>query len=459
MASCDHLQRTSMYFDGELAPADEREAADHLATCAECQAVLGDAVGLDAVLSRAKAVPAASVAPRRRWPIAVGAATLVAVAAIAIVVLRLKPHDKPREHVALVLPAKRSLEARFSGDAFTRHRPYEPPRDRAHEAIDVRALADLEPHDLVGALASTGELTRAAEVARKSPIDPRALSDLAAISLGSGDAEAALDFAYRALAIDPQLPAARWNLGLAARQLQLWRVSRAAFEQVAARAEPGWAAEAKQHVEHIDRELARTADVVKLHAQFELLVTAGSVRNVVTDPALHTDIVEFQRISRSILEDQTPIDLALVRRYPSHALAFLYESLRKATPAIVDGLEPVAAALDEVSSTTVATGLTKRSLVARARLPDPLAADDTAVAIPQRCANDLFAIPCVPLAWRIARDALAAGKLAEAEEAAARGRDLALAEQLSVDYALLAEIHRKQQRTALARAELEETRP
>ena len=209
MAECAHLERTSMYFDGELPPAEERDAVDHLATCEACQALLGDAVGLDAVISTAKPAAVVPITTRRRWPVAVGAAALVAAAAIAIVVLRPKPTDKPPDRVALVLAPKRSLEVRFSGAALGKHRPYEPPRDRAHEPIDPRALDDLESHDLAGALASSGELVRAAEVARKNG-DAASLSDLAAIALASGDAEGALAFAYQAIAKDPNLAAARW---------------------------------------------------------------------------------------------------------------------------------------------------------------------------------------------------------------------------------------------------------
>src|SRR5262245_5080828 len=103
MASCEHLQRTSMYFDGELAPADEREAADHLATCEACHALPSDAVGPDARWSPAPAVvtPIARVGSRRRWQLAVAAAAVIAAAAIAIIVLRPKPPDKP-DRVALV---------------------------------------------------------------------------------------------------------------------------------------------------------------------------------------------------------------------------------------------------------------------------------------------------------------------------------------------------------------------
>jgi hypothetical protein len=455
MVSCEHLQRTSMYFDGELPPGEERDATDHIATCEHCQTLLGDAVGLDAVLSRAKPAASVPITPRRRWQIALGAAALVGAAAIAIVVLRPKPrqHSADRhDRVALVLPPARSLEVRFTGDAFAAYRPYEIPRERAHEAIDVRALTDLEARgqtrDLVAALASKGELVRASEVARKT-LDAASLSDLAAIALAGGDAEGALGYAYQALDQNAELAAARWNLALAARQLKLWRVSRTAFAAIAARAEPGWANEARQHVALVDRELGRPGEIARLKSQFELLVKAGSVRNTVTDPALRDDPAEFARRSRSILEDETPIELALVRRFPSHALQFLAASLASATPAIIEGLQPVARRLDMVSSTKVAT-----MLIADRR--DPFAA---VTAFDDTCKNDIYALPCVPLGWRRAREQQQAGALTDAEQTALAARDLALGESIAVDYALLAELHRAQGRAALARAETEEATP
>src|SRR5437868_6290084 len=51
MAECEHLGRTSAYFDGELADAEHADALAHLAECAECQRLLGTAVSLDAASS------------------------------------------------------------------------------------------------------------------------------------------------------------------------------------------------------------------------------------------------------------------------------------------------------------------------------------------------------------------------------------------------------------------------
>src|SRR4029077_11972450 len=101
---------------------------------------------------------------------------------------------------------------------------------------------------------------------------------------------------YRALTWDPKFVPATWNLALAARQLRLWRVSRAAFARVAAKGEPGWAGEATAQIAALDRELGADAAIARLHDQFRVLVTAGSVRGTISDPG--NDIAEFQRRSR-----------------------------------------------------------------------------------------------------------------------------------------------------------------
>ena len=52
MTECE---RTALYLDGEL-PADEEAAVlSHMATCASCQAELGDWVGFETAMSRTRA--------------------------------------------------------------------------------------------------------------------------------------------------------------------------------------------------------------------------------------------------------------------------------------------------------------------------------------------------------------------------------------------------------------------
>src|SRR5450432_1596722 len=113
MAECEHLGRTSAYFDGALETAEHDAAAAHLASCAECQGLLGDAVGIDAVLS-------ARTARRARWPF-VAAGGLAVAAAIAVWLAW--PRPAPSRDVAFALPRARAVEARFTAAPFDAHRP------------------------------------------------------------------------------------------------------------------------------------------------------------------------------------------------------------------------------------------------------------------------------------------------------------------------------------------------
>ncbi|HEU4734655.1 MAG TPA: hypothetical protein VFT22_42480 [Kofleriaceae bacterium] len=166
--------------------------------------------------------------------------------------------------MAIALPPARALEARFTGERFAAHRPYDPLRgDRAREPIALATLAELERRgdtaDLVAALAATGDLARAGELAARQPAGPAADSDRAALALAAGDAEAALEHAHDAIdrgGRPSELSAAWWNLALAARAHGLLRVSRAAFATVAARGEPGWSDEARHQIAALDGELA-----------------------------------------------------------------------------------------------------------------------------------------------------------------------------------------------------------
>lgn len=92
MTDCE---RTSLYFDGELAEAEEAAALAHLAGCGHCQAALGDWMGLEVALSRRRAAAAPAAPPRRRrWPW-LGGAVLAAAASAAVALLWLRGPDVP----------------------------------------------------------------------------------------------------------------------------------------------------------------------------------------------------------------------------------------------------------------------------------------------------------------------------------------------------------------------------
>jgi tetratricopeptide (TPR) repeat protein len=252
MTDCSHLARTTAYFDGALAPAEHADLLAHLEGCVECQTALRDAATFDAILAQP---PRRAV--RRRAVLAVAG---MAVAAAATIALWLGLGGRPPPAVAIALPRQRALEARFTGAQLGAYRPYDPLRgDRTHESIPLAALADLErrgePHDLIAALAATGDLPRARELAAGLPADAASESDRAALALAAGALDQALTRARRATELDPALTAAWWNLALALRARGLLRESRDAFARVADRGEPGWSDEARGQIAALDRQL------------------------------------------------------------------------------------------------------------------------------------------------------------------------------------------------------------
>ena len=279
MMECPHLGRTSAYFDGALPEAEEAAAVDHLADCAACQGLLRDAATFDAVISEAPVVakiselatPEVPVVPisnarRKRWPLAVVGFGVAAAAACALWFVQHGPHH---DAVQLALAPERAVEARFTGDNFGRHRPYAPLRgDRAHEAVSLDDLAALEREpaslpDLIAGLAVTGNLARANELAG-TRTDTGANTDRAALALLAGHPDQAIDLAYLAVEIteghpDPRSPsagAAWWNLALAARDLDLPRVSRDAFAHAGRFDDDAWIAESQRQIAALERRIA-----------------------------------------------------------------------------------------------------------------------------------------------------------------------------------------------------------
>jgi cellulose synthase operon protein C len=332
MPECEHQARTTAYFDGALPPGDEAAAAEHVATCTVCQGVLGDAVALDAVMSTAK--PAAVIPIRRRWPLIVAIAGGLAVAAVATIIVW--PRTRPAGQVTIALAPERAIEARFTGERFAPHRPLGVLRgDRRVESISLGDLAKLDEikshRDLVAALAATGDLERARTVIAGFPADAASESDRAAVALAVRDHEGALAHAYRAIAQAP-LPAAWWNLALAARELGLLRASKAAFAKVAAAAEPGWAEEAHAQIAALDGELAG-----------ELGFSA------------------FDKRGRAMVDGGAVIDVADVRRYPAFARVYTLDAIRAASGPRLGELRPLATELDAASGTATITAAIDRA--------------------------------------------------------------------------------------------------
>jgi cellulose synthase operon protein C len=515
MAECEHLARTSAYFDGALDRADEPAATAHVATCVACQALLGDAVGIDAALSGARRGWSAP-ARTRRWP-RVAAIAVVAAAAAIVVAVWPRATSAPRDAVAFELPAQRAVEARFTGPRFAGFRPRAAVRSDGQpvEPISLAALARLEQagqrHDLIAALAATGDLARATELAATLPDDAASASDRAALALARGDAEAALAHAQHALALDPKLAAARWNLGLAAERLGLTYVARAAYTELDALGEPGWSDEARV------RRLARAADTAiedgfpELRARGKLMVDGGALlteRDAQRYPAeTRINFYDAARVApdRGRLEALRPLAVALdagsghsyavdalARIDPAvaakYAAAYRAVVARTALPAqttrLIDELRAAGRGADDlrlgaiIIADQVGSRLAEvRAIIARwndpwfttllgreeirARYPaaDPRRAAALREAV-ARCPGAQVAYRCGQFAYDLADALIATGKDVEAEQVArsavAYFRTAMASLQLGRARAAVAELHRLHGRTALARAELEE---
>jgi cellulose synthase operon protein C len=515
MPECTHLARTSAYFDGALPNAEEAEALAHLEGCAECQALLRDAVTFDAVISQA---PARSRAQsRRRWPFALAAIGGAAAAAAALWIA-LSPGPRPPE-VAIALPHERAMEARFSGTRFDAYRPYAPLRgDRAHESIALGTLAELERRgdvpDLIAALVATGDLARAGELAAKLPDGAAAESDRAALALAGGASEEALAHAYHAIDRAPALAAGWWNLALAARAQGLLRVSRAAFAKVVERAEPGWADEARRQIAPLDREIAREDTDFPAYLQRGRamidggeLITVDDVRRFPTWARIHVldalrvhggwTAVPLQSLTEELDRQSGTQAMAAARERaqagdPGVRARFVagYRAVvaHTATPAEISdllaklraaghGVDDIRAGAILLSGRVPALLDELRAIVApwhdpwfdlavereqiRATWPrDDVHAEPALIAVLGQCTGDAWALRCGQLAYDLADRLGAWGRPQEAERwartALERYRAAGSPPELRAARTLLAELHKKLAHAELARAELDE---
>lgn len=376
--SCDDLDT---FFDGEL-PADRARAFRvHLASCARCQELLHGRMLEAMVLEPAAACAYAAsdsahlmpdeLARRRsrRWTVAVGAVA----ASVALIYgpehraqretpARVAVHAPSAQAPAILaladvrLAVKRPFDVRFSTAELDRHRPENIVRmaDEAdRERIPQTTLAKLESQDhldaLVAALALGGELRSAAELSRKLPSTAASLSDRAALELlrfrdarqrvspaeQQQAAEQAISLAAAALRLDGGHRQAVWNQAIALRRLGLPLAAAQAFDAVAARAEPGWAAEAKDSAQRLRDDYRTEADDWK-HQQdrAEEMIGGGPVVGA---------------------ED--------AQQYPGPTRRALVLAIATAsTTERLDALLPLARALDHVYATAALA-----SLVARAR--------------------------------------------------------------------------------------------
>lgn len=340
--------KIGQYFDGELAIGDEQDVLAHLAECKICQAELEDVIGIHVAAATQRTsehlpgqregdVVAMAAAPRRsrRRAYAIAGSAVLAAAVVLVVVWprdRRSPHDVD----ALVLAPTRAIEARFEGGPFAAHRPYAVARgDRGREPIALDALAALARRGdkavLVAALASSGDVARAREIAAASAISP---SDRAALALVAGAPEEALAL----LDGHATTPAATWNLALAARELGLPAVARRHFVEMERRGEPGWRDEAARQIAALDGDQRVRVAVRDFQARGAAMI-AGTGRAI------------------------TPADAA---QFPTWARANFLDALRVAADRdAVLALAPIAEALDRATGTTHARAALDRVAAAR----------------------------------------------------------------------------------------------
>ena len=337
------------YFDGELTPDDELVVLEHLADCERCQAALDDLMGMHVALGRktdaagaamSPAAPATVAAPptrhgatvvplasrRRRRTMVLGGMALVAAAAAAAVVVW-GPGRGRRGEPQLALAPTRPVEVRFTARDFADHRPYRVDRGSADIApISLATLSALERRGdraaLVAALAWSGDRSRAAAVLDRMPDAAAVEADRAGLLVLIGQPEPALAAADRALVGAESTAVARWNRALALRDLHLALAAAQELDRVAVADQRGWADEATA--------LARA-----------LRAEAIGRRAVLTDAAARR---------RAGLAGGAPLTASDVAIAPTEARVYFHEALRMAsTPAAIDALASLAAALDRLS--------------------------------------------------------------------------------------------------------------
>ncbi|MEO8699941.1 MAG: CHAT domain-containing protein [Kofleriaceae bacterium] len=321
---------------GELAEADhERVLAAILAddaAGAQLEACLqARAAGAELAVARPKLalVPPVQRSRRRVW-VAVAAAALLA-AAVVVYVAKQTPHEpvvvaNVGDEVNTALAAQRAFEPRLSWPGADRYRAYDTQRGSSPtgaERLSFELLAKIEalgdPEAVVAAHILVGNVARAAQLV-DAATTADGWNDRAVLALLAREPETAFLATGRALALAPTHVQATWNRALAAAALGLDRVAASLFDQVAARNEPGWSAEAKTRAAALRAQRARRgAAYDQAQEAADAMVYGGPVQPVL---------------------DRTTAFAGLMR------LA-LYDALRMATsPERARELLPVARALD-----------------------------------------------------------------------------------------------------------------
>ncbi|MDY7228892.1 tetratricopeptide repeat protein [Hyalangium rubrum] len=274
-------EKLNPFLDGELAEPEADHVRGHLARCGTCAARFEDAVQLEMLAAEAfhedgrcadtegqaarprpdaVTVPTGVRSPQRarrappprahhaaRRNVAWGGAAVAALAALLYVSVF---NVEPSAQLWLAEAPTRSIEARLSYDRVDVHRPYVAMRGGPSEVepLPLQELARLDEKKDAIAIATAflvhGDVAQARGYLETAPASPDRDNDLAVVAMQEGRLQEAMALLEHALRTDPQHIQALWNRALVLREQGQKERAAAAFEQLAARNEPGWSEEA-----------------------------------------------------------------------------------------------------------------------------------------------------------------------------------------------------------------------
>lgn len=261
---CDNIEQ---FVDGELPPGEAETFRLHLPDCAECQREVAELLQLALLGERhveggtgnGPVIP--RIFPSSRWmrPALLLGATLCM--ALVLAVLLPRPAPSPKEDPWLANRPRRLLEARLSHSDADRYRPLERMMGNASASAMLALgnsgpIAASDPQGVAAALLvpnDPGLANQALKQLEGLGDSPDAENDRAVAFLLQRDPEQALRHVDRALEGTPRHPQALWNRGLALRELGLTTLAARTFSEVAALQEPGWAEEAAQLADTLQR--------------------------------------------------------------------------------------------------------------------------------------------------------------------------------------------------------------
>jgi tetratricopeptide (TPR) repeat protein len=184
-------------------------------------------------------------------------------AALAAVVYVSLPVAGPSPQLWLAEAPTRQLEARLSFNLLDAHRPFVPMRSGESSEVEPVPLSELsrldEERDAVAIAAAflvRGDAEHAGGFLEAAPPSPARDNALAVVAMQRGELSEALKLLEQVLRASPGHPQALWNRALVLRDLGQKEQAAQAFEQLAARGEPGWSEEAARNARALREQLA-----------------------------------------------------------------------------------------------------------------------------------------------------------------------------------------------------------